>query len=176
MPWQELTEKQRAFVREYLVDLNATQAYLRAGYTAATKRVAETGGSRMLRIAEIAAEVAAAMEERGKRTKVTADRVLLELERLAFFDPVDLVDVTCPADIKRLPPAVRRCIVGWDWKGKNATRFVLKLNKEYALTLLAQHHGLTKATVELPTGVGSVTLNFVPAKPPPPAAPPAKGK
>jgi phage terminase small subunit len=173
MAWKPLNEKQRAFVREYLVDLNASKAYVRAGYTAKSKRVAESAGARLLSVVEVKAEVDAAMEERGERTKVTADRVLLEIERMAFFDPIDLVDIRSTDDIKRLPPAVRRCIVGWDWKGKYADRFVIKLNKEKALELLGRHHGLFDVPVEVPGGEGggSIVLRFVPA-----VAPAAKGK
>ncbi len=164
MAWKPLNEKQRAFVREYLVDLNASKAYVRAGYKARNKRVAESAGSALLRVHEVKAEIDAAMEERGKRTKVTADRVLLEIERMAFFDPIDLVHVQCPEDIAALPPAVRRCIVGWDYKGKYGSRFVIKLNKEKALELLGRHHGLFDVPVGVPEGMGgSVVLRFVPA-------------
>lgn len=78
-----LTEKQRRFVAEYLVDLNATQAAIRAGYAA--KR-ADAMGYENLRKPEIAAAVAEAMQQRAKRTEITQDRVLQELARIAFFD------------------------------------------------------------------------------------------
>ncbi len=78
-----LTAKQAAFVREYLVDLNATQAAIRAGYSPKT---AEQQGFQLLKKTSVAQAVAAAQQERAKRTEITADRVLQELARLAFFD------------------------------------------------------------------------------------------
>lgn len=68
-----LTAKQRRFVDEYLVDLNATQAAIRAGYSAKT---AGAIGGENLEKPEIAAAVQAAMDERSKRTEITADYVL----------------------------------------------------------------------------------------------------
>jgi len=68
---------------EYLVDLNATQAALRAGYGAAN---ASHQGCRLLRQAPVAAAIATAQAERAERTAITQDRVLREYARLAFFD------------------------------------------------------------------------------------------
>ena len=79
-----LNDRQRRFVAEYLLDLNATQAAVRAGYSA---RSAYSTGERMLRNAEVAAAIAEAQAARSRRTEVTADRVVLELARVAFGDP-----------------------------------------------------------------------------------------
>lgn len=68
-----MTPKQNAFVREYLVDLNATQAAIRAGYS---KRTAHVIGHENLTKPEIAMTIEAAMNERAKRTEITADYVL----------------------------------------------------------------------------------------------------
>ena len=78
-----LTEKQRRFVAEYLVDLNATQAAIRAGYSSKT---AHSVGHENLRKPEISAAVQEAMKAREQRTEITQDRVLQELARIAFFD------------------------------------------------------------------------------------------
>ena len=78
-----LSPKQRRFVDEYLVDLNATQAAIRAGYSAKT---AKQIGSRLLTNVDIAAAIEQAMEARGTRTSVTADKVIKELARLGFSD------------------------------------------------------------------------------------------
>lgn len=69
----DLTDKQRLFVQEYLVDLNATQAAIRAGYSEAT---AYAQGSRLLKHVEIAAAIAAAQGARSERTEITQDYVL----------------------------------------------------------------------------------------------------
>lgn len=68
-----LTAKQQRFVDEYLIDLNATQAAIRAGYSA--KR-ADAIGYENLRKPEVAAAVEAAMQDRAKRTEITQDYVL----------------------------------------------------------------------------------------------------
>ncbi len=68
-----MTPKQQRFVQEYLVDLNATQAAVRAGYA---RSGASVEGVRLLANAKVAAAVAAAQAERSKRTEVTQDYVL----------------------------------------------------------------------------------------------------
>jgi len=78
-----LTPKQQAFVMEYVVDLNATQAAIRAGYSA--KTAAEQGYDN-LRKPQIAAAIAEAQAARLKKAELTADRVLEELRRIAFYD------------------------------------------------------------------------------------------
>lgn len=79
----ELTAKQRRFVDEYLIDLNATQAATRAGYSA---RTANEQGARLLANVSVAAALSEAIKARSNRTGITADRVLQELGRIAFFD------------------------------------------------------------------------------------------
>lgn len=64
----KLTPKQRRFVEEYLVDLNATQAAIRAGYCAKT---AESQASRLLRNVKVAAAIHEAAQTRAERTKIT---------------------------------------------------------------------------------------------------------
>ncbi len=130
-----LTPKQAAFVREYLIDLNATQAAIRAGYNPKT---AHSMGHENLSKPEIATELQKHMEARGERTKVTADRVLLEIERLAMYDPKDLTNVSCPKDIAELPEDVRRAVIGWSWD-KNGN-FTVKMAKEKALEMMGRHH------------------------------------
>ncbi|MGF3026525.1 terminase small subunit [Methylobacterium aquaticum] len=84
-----LTDKQRRFVEEYLVDLNATQAAIRAGYSEDT---AAAIGYENLRKPEIAAAVEQAQAIRAERTGITADRVLVELWRIATTDANELVE------------------------------------------------------------------------------------
>jgi phage terminase small subunit len=79
----ELTDKQKAFVEEYLIDLNATQAAIRAGYSEKTARQV---GNENLTKPDVADAIAAAQAERSQRTEVSADRVLLELARISFSD------------------------------------------------------------------------------------------
>ena len=79
-----LTAKQAAFVKEYLVDLNATQAAIRAGYS---ERSAYSIGQENLCKPEIQAAIQEEVKKRSERTEITADMVLREFAKLAFFDP-----------------------------------------------------------------------------------------
>src|SRR5271167_3160732 len=79
--WMMLTPKQARFVEEYIVDLNGKQAAIRAGYS---PRTAEVQSSRLLRNAKVDATAREAMQARSRRTGITADRVVLELAKLAF--------------------------------------------------------------------------------------------
>lgn len=74
-----LTDKQRRFVDEYLVDLNATQAAIRAGYS---QKTAGQIGEQNLKKLEIAAAIQNAQAARAKRTEVTQDEVIKDLREL----------------------------------------------------------------------------------------------
>ncbi len=86
-----LTEKQKRFVEEYLVDLNATQAAIRAGYSPKT---AYSTGQRLLKNVEVQAAIQAAIKEREKRTQVTQDMVVEELRTVAFAQAADCTEST----------------------------------------------------------------------------------
>lgn len=87
-----MTKKQQRFVEEYLIDLNATQAAIRAGYSPDT---AQQMGSENLSKPVIKSAIDKAMAERSKRTGINADRVLQELARIAFVKITDVVDGDC---------------------------------------------------------------------------------
>lgn len=76
-----LTDKQARFVSEYLVDLNATAAYIRAGY-AARGNSAEVSACRLFRNAQIKAAIDKAMSDRSARVEITADKVLADVEAI----------------------------------------------------------------------------------------------
>ena len=78
-----LTAKQERFVAEYLIDLNATQAAIRAGYSEKSARVT---GAENLTKPDIQAAIQEAQAKRLNRTEITQDRVLLELARIGFAD------------------------------------------------------------------------------------------
>jgi phage terminase small subunit len=69
----DLTDKQRRFVEEHLIDGNATQAAIRAGFS---QKTAAAAGARLLRNVKVAAALAAAQQARSERTQITADLVL----------------------------------------------------------------------------------------------------
>lgn len=84
-----LNAKQERFVAEYLIDLNATQAAVRSGYSA---RTAYSIGQRLLKHVEVDAAIASAQTERSQRTEITADQVLRELAKVGFANLSDVTD------------------------------------------------------------------------------------
>ena len=87
----KLTAKQERFVAEYLVDLNATQAAIRAGYS---KRTARSQGQRLLTNVDIAKAINAAVARRSERTEIEADAVIRELAKIGFANMLDYMRVT----------------------------------------------------------------------------------
>lgn len=135
-----MTPKQQRFVEEYLIDLNATQAAIRAGYSASTARAIASENLAKPDIADAIAKARAAMSEKAE---VTQERIIAEFCRMGFYDPASIArkPMTGPEDIANLPEDVRRAIVGWGWD--KAGNFVLKLaDKNAALTNLGRHLGM----------------------------------
>lgn len=167
MKEKKLTPKQELFVKEYLVDLNATRAAIRAGYKESS---AGDIGGQLLAKTHIKAAIDAAKGKRADKVEVSAERVIKEIMRMAFYDPADIMlpvakdtvefvdDVQIsdgriyglrgPGDIRMLKEDVRRAIVGWSWD-KNGN-FVVKLaDKAKALDQLARHLALYNDKVEV---------------------------
>lgn len=84
-----LTVKQERFVEEYLVDLNATQAAIRAGYSSKT---AEQMGYQLLQKTSVQKALQEAIEERSKRTGITQEKVIEEIGKIAFAEAHDYSD------------------------------------------------------------------------------------
>lgn len=78
-----LTPKQAAFAAEYLIDLNATRAAIRAGYS---QKTAYRIGAELLQKTSVSQAIQNAMAKRANRTEITADKVLTQYARMAFFD------------------------------------------------------------------------------------------
>lgn len=89
MAKRQLSEQRQRFVDEYLIDLNGTQAAIRAGYSAKT---AQEQSSRLLSNVMVQQAIAERMAERSKRTGINQDRVVLELAKMAFVKMTDIVD------------------------------------------------------------------------------------
>jgi phage terminase small subunit len=83
-----LTEKQATFVQEYLIDLNATQAAIRAGFSPGS---AARYAVELLNKTHVAEAIKRAMQERNQRVEISQDRILEELARIAFGDLRDAV-------------------------------------------------------------------------------------
>lgn len=144
----KLTPKQERFVAEYLIDLNATQAAIRAGYS---ERTAKVIGSENLSKPDVAAEIERRRSKLTGKLEISAEKVLEELALLAFYDPADVamatdengepVEIRGPRDIAKLPKHIRKAIVGWSWDRNN--NFTLKFApKQATLNLLGQHFKL----------------------------------
>jgi phage terminase small subunit len=144
----KLTRKQAAFVAEYLVDLNAAQAAIRAGYSVATAR--EIGCENLAK-PYIASAIQEAMKERSDRTQINADYVL---SRLVEIDQMDTLDILAEdgavKPVSEWPKIWRQFISGFDVSeifagagGDRAVASVLKKikwpDKVRNLELLGKH-------------------------------------
>lgn len=127
-----LSDKQRRFVQEYLVDLNATQAAIRAGYS---ERTAYSVGQRLLKNVEIQRAVAAAQAKRARRVEVTQDYVLSNL--------VEVVERT----MQRAPVLDRKGEQVTDEEGRAVWTFDAK-SANRALELLGKHLGIFRDRVQ----------------------------
>lgn len=86
-----MTNKQRLFADEYLIDLNATRAY-KAVYKTCTKdETARVNGSKLLTNTNVSAYITERMKAREKRTEITQDRVLSELYKIGTADIKDFL-------------------------------------------------------------------------------------
>jgi phage terminase small subunit len=165
-----LTPKQQRFIQEYLIDLNATQAAIRAGYG---KKGASTQGERLLRNVEIKAAVAAGQARQFGALEITAERVKLELARVAFVDvrrlfdddgnlrPLSTLSADDVAAVKSLEVVMANLDAG-DGKRDRVHRVSLH-DKTRALEMLAKHFGLLKEQVEVSL-VGEIVERLVRAR------------
>lgn len=169
----KLTPKQEQFCQEYVVDLNATQAAIRAGYS---KKTAESQGSTLLRNPKVAERIGGLRAEVAARNDVTVDRVIQEYAKLAFADPTKFFKSTVGGDpyidASEATPhdwaAVTsiQCEDYMDGRGEDA-REVKKVkitlaDKKGALDSLAKHLGMFKdkesSPMEVVVNVGAANV------------------
>ena len=148
----KLTGKQQRFVEEYLIDLNATQAAIRAGYSVdSAKEIA----SENLTKPNIQRAIAKEMAERSKRTGVNQDRVVQELARIAFAKITDITDANChiKEDASEDDLACVESIKVKKSKTDNGSlceeREIKLASKLKALELLGKHLGMWNDKVKL---------------------------
>lgn len=124
-----------------MVDFNATQSAIRAGYS---PRTAPETGSRLLKSPYVQSEIAKRTASRSRRVGVNADRVLQELARVAFLDPTELIDMDTAEVLSTVSEDDRVAITGV--KIRNGSTFTERevkfADKLRALELLGKHLGM----------------------------------
>lgn len=148
-----LTEKQKIFADEYLIDLNATRAYCVAYPAVKKEQTASVNGSKLLRNTKVAKYIAERMEERQKRTEVTQDRVVQELSYSAFARATDYVEIVNGVvrikNTSEMSEEQIRAIAGIK---EGANGIEIKLNdKERAIELLGRHLGMWNDKLDIKT-------------------------
>lgn len=144
---KELTPRQAAFVDEYLLDLNATQAAIRAGYS---EKTAYSQGERLLKDAEISAEIDRRKIKRSERTQIDAAWVLKRLADEAEADLSDLyTDTGAIKPISEWPKIWRQGLVAGikhqelrDSEGNRTGEFVVDIkisDRIRRLELIGKH-------------------------------------
>lgn len=137
-----MTDRQAAFCQEYLIDLNATQAAIRAGYSPKT---ANEQGAQLLANLSIRREIDRLKAERSRRTGITADRVLQELARIAFVNPAEVIDLEMGdirADVCQDDAAAIASVKGKSTPAGSREFEIRFQDKVRALELLGKHLGL----------------------------------
>lgn len=153
-------DRKKMFAKEYVVDLDITQAAVRAGYSPKT---AAQQGSRLFAREDVQKMIQAEMQRRSERTEITADRVLQEYARLGFFDPRKLFnDDGSPKGIHELDDDTAAVLAGLEvmevYEGHGENREFVGYLKKYklanklgALDSIARHLGMfnDKVTVTI---------------------------
>lgn len=146
-----MREKQKAFIDEYLIDFNATQAAIRAGYSVDS---AGAIGAENLKKPKIKAEIEKRIAERSRRTGITAERVMMEYAKIAFLNPYDLIDFSTGTIKEGASPDDLAAVAGVKVKKiKGETeieeREIKLASKTQALAALYKYLGLDEVKVNI---------------------------
>ncbi|MBF7694036.1 terminase small subunit [Acinetobacter pollinis] len=159
-----LTPKQQRFVDEYLIDLNATQAAIRAGYS---EKTAKDIGCENLAKPNIKEAIEKAQNKRIARTEITQDMVLQELAKIGFSNMLDYMSITNGGDLvhdfsaltRDQAAAISEVVVeeyaeGRDEDKREVKKLKFKLaDKKSALVEIGRHLGMFKDKVEHSGGI-----------------------
>ena len=160
----KLTTKQKCFIEEYLLDLNATQAAIRAGYSA---RNADKISSELMGKTRVSEAIKEKMAERSRRTGINQDRVIQELARVAFVNPQNVIDT----ETGKIKPEASEddlaCIQSVKVKKTETARTTtvereVKLaDKMKALELLGKHLGMYTDKIDLDADMDlNITVDY----------------
>lgn len=152
--------KQMRFVEEYLIDLNAKQAAIRAGYK---PNNADVIGYQLLQKTSVQDAISKAMAERSKRTGINQDRVLLEIAKMAFVNIADVVDLDNASVRSDASNDDLACIQSVKIKPNEfGTEREIKLyDKKANLELLGKHLGMFKEKVEVEADLDlNITVDY----------------
>lgn len=159
----KLTERQKLFCDEYLVDLNVTQAAIRAGYSA---YYADKRAYTLLENTEIKEYIDKRMADRQKRTEITQDIVLEELRRIALAKPTDFFNVEDMGRYKQVNiiptkdiPEDKVGAIASIKQGANGIEVKLH-DRLKALELIGRHLGMFKDKVEITDGNENTNVNI----------------
>lgn len=146
-----MNKKQSAFASEYVIDYNATQAAIRAGYS---EKSAYSQAHDLLKKPEIMAKISKLEAEAARRTEISKDMVLRELARVAFVDPRKLFDENGrPKDLESIDDDTAAALASVDileeYDFDDGNRVLIGHTKKYkwadklrALELLGKHLGM----------------------------------
>jgi phage terminase small subunit len=151
-------QKLAVFVAEYLIDRNGTRAATAAGYS---KKSAHVTASRLLRNPKVIGMIEAETSKRLDRLEITADRILQEAAKLAFFDPRNLFNQDgTPKHITELDANTAACVAGLEveelYEGRGEARAkvgivhrIKLVDKRASVELLGRNHKLWTDRMEL---------------------------
>jgi len=131
-----LNRRQKLFVQEYLIDLNATKAMIRAGYK---EKWAAANVDKILKNTEIQAAITTAMADRSKRTEITQDMVVKELALIGFADMADFVKIDESGMVQALP---------LDTLAEGKSRIIKKVREKRVIKSTAEGDTVLDATFE----------------------------
>lgn len=164
----EITEKQKRFCEEYLIDINGTQAAIRAGYS---ENTANEQASRLLTNVNISNYIEELRKAQQKRTEITADQVIKELAKVGFSNIQDYItDSNLISDLSKTDKgkaaavaSVKKSVTRFDGGEKEVVEFKL-WNKVDALEKLGRHLGIFEKDNEQSRPIPAPVINVKPKR------------
>lgn len=139
-----MTDRQRRFCDEYLIELNATRAYMTAYPSVKKEATAKAAASRLLTFVNVRSYIQERMKAQQERVEIEQDRILRELAAIAFADITEIVTIkdgkVCIENIDSLPQETRAAIA--EIKENQWGTEIKICDRLRALELLGKHLGM----------------------------------